>query len=99
LASILTGQVYCSSCGRDCTALYGLTFIVPEHRMRLNHKVVEATNELDRKYGKHDFVFCLECCIKNLGVKPLELKQPSISEVVDKEIDNFEKEITNASVK
>jgi len=101
MVAVNTGRIMCSKCGSDCTDLYGLTFSIPENRMRLNHKVQQAADDLDKNYGQHNFVFCVKCSIAGFGILPKQTikqdKNPTVSSVVadavEQEIDELEKEL------
>jgi len=68
MATVVGGRIICDSCGRDCTKLYGLKFEVRAYR---DAELRVEVDRIDRVYGKHDFVFCWECCVRKLGAKTL----------------------------
>jgi len=72
MVSVNMGILECSRCGCECTNLYGLTFTVPEQRIYNNPKVFAAVKKLDEDYGRHNFVFCLPCCLEAMGVGKLK---------------------------
>jgi hypothetical protein len=74
MVAVNTGRVICSKCGVDCTDLYGIPFSIPENRMRLNHKVQEAADDLDKRYGCHNFCFCVPCSIAAFGILPKKVE-------------------------
>jgi hypothetical protein len=68
MATIRGGAKICDSCGDDCTNLYGFVMEVRKDMMS-NARVKSAADEIDDKFGQHDFTFCWACTAKAFGVK------------------------------
>jgi hypothetical protein len=69
---MIVGKFICSACGRDCTHLYGF---IMQKRTTLTRMQAEDFSNVDKEFGKSDFVFCWSCTAKAFGAKTLAEKE------------------------
>ena len=84
MVTVHGGKIICDNCGRDCTKLYGLKFEV--RTTKFDKSLQTEVERIDKIFGKHDFVFCWECCIRSLGAKPVENIEEKVIEPVKESI-------------
>lgn len=70
---MIIGRLVCDKCGQDCTALYGFALMV---RGTIRGKQQqEAMAEVQKEFGKNEFIFCWSCTAKTFGAKTLAEKE------------------------
>lgn len=79
---MIVGKFVCSACGKDCTALYGF---IMQKRTTLTGAQIQAVNEVQREFGKDEFVFCWSCVAKAFGAKTLAQKTIEINSKLEGE--------------
>jgi hypothetical protein len=77
---ISVGKMICDRCGADCTPPNGLYGFLMQKRPTLTKPQFQAFQEIEKEFGKSEFVFCWRCTALAFGAKPLEKEKPAKKE-------------------
>ena len=95
MGTVRGGRIICDACGNDCTRLHGMRMDV-RRVVAGDAEVKKLTDEVDKVYGKHDFIVCWMCTAKSLGIKTLAEQQSEqqtfTTSDVSQEITSFNQE-------
>ena len=78
MGTVKGGRIICAKCGEDCTNLYGFSMSVDRIAHNHNDKIKEIIGNVDKKYGKHDFIICWACTIDMMGIETSASKQAAL---------------------
>jgi len=71
MGTVRGGQIICDKCGVECKALYGFAMVTNKVASSTNEGVKKITEEVDKVYGKHDFIICWKCTVEMMGIPTL----------------------------
>jgi hypothetical protein len=80
---ISVGKMICDKCGADCTPPNGLYGFLMQKRLTLSKPQFQAFQEIEKEFGKAEFVFCWRCTALAFGAKPIEGQNPPNPEKVE----------------
>lgn len=73
MATIKGGVKICDGCGCDCTRLYGFVMEIRKNMMS-DGRVKEKVDEIVKKFGQSDFIFCWDCTASAFGAMTIKQK-------------------------
>lgn len=91
---MIIGRYVCSTCGCDCTSLYGFAM---QKRSSLTRSQLEEFDRVLKEFGQSEFVFCWSCTAKAFGAKTLAEKD--VTEQAKPDLPSQPKELTKKPFK
>ena len=82
MGTVRGGEIKCDRCGVECRSLYGFAMTVDRVSSVHNEKVKEIVGNIDKKYGKHDFLLCWDCTIQMMGILSIQEKKDADKDIV-----------------